>query len=851
MDQQRTVIGPLTCFFASSNLKTTRSLPESWCCSGSPVMEILSPSPPASPCPRLRHGGRRELHHTEAWVHVAVGRSPEKTLGLLRWAMRRFGCGRIALLHVHQPSPLIPTLLGKIPAAQATEELVLSHSKAEKEEMNKILLTYVAFCHRAQVQATLLTMENDQIHDGILSLVKHYRITKLVMGSTPDSCFKLKYGRESLLASNAPAFCQIWFVWRGRHIWTREASADANNATSAGYQDYVMGTKRIRFSSCNNNGTILDEGYVTCEAALMAVDLNRGIVSDSDQSNDCDALGAHEANHSMIALNSTFWSNSPVHMDRLHLHSKELLDRNLRQVMMEADGSRKEAFVELLKRKETESKMANALARTKDSDSAKKHEIKMMVELQVLLVATRKQHEDLIRNKEKAVAGLDSSMRRLANLDARAEMIKLRMDEFSAELEMIQSSIESLGLEKKKPIVQKLEDRHVDQVVGCTYSHATPSNAFQDNLFSFREFTSLDMQSATCKFSESFKIWSQGHGCVYKGEIMNRTVMIYKLHSHSIESVRQFQQEVYILSKVRHPHLVTLIGACPEALCLVYEYLPNGSLHDRLFSRCNSYQLSWRIRARIVAEISDALLFLHSCKPQMIIHGNLKAENILLDTECHCKIADFGISRLFTSDMKDCPSFAGGSELKGSFPYADPEYNRSKVLTPKSDVYYFGMVILQLLTGKQEHVGLASEVRRAMSCGKLSSVLDPTAGQWPMEVAERLAELGLRCSETSGRDRPDLTPGIIRDLEQLHLMREGRAPSSFLCPILQASAITLHHFEVMHDPQVCADGLTYEGRAIREWMETGQGTATVATIGRLTPNHTLRFAIQDWLRNPR
>lgn len=242
---------------------------------------------------------------------------------------------------------------------------------------------------------------------------------------------------------------------------------------------------------------------------------------------------------------------------------------------------------------------------------------------------------------------------------------------------------------------------------------------------------------------------------------------------------------------MRHPHLVTLLGACPEALCFVYEYLPNGSLHDRLFSRCNSCHLPWKIRARIVAEISDALLFLHSCKPQMIVHGNLKLENILLDTECHCKIADFGISQLFTDAMKDYP--LGDSELEGSFPYADPEYKRSKVLTPKSDVYYFGIVILQLLTGKQEPTGLAGEIRRAMSCGKLSSILDPTAGQWPMEVAGRLAELGLRCSEDSSRDRPVLTPETVRELEQLHLMREERAPSSFLCPIMQASTIILHH----------------------------------------------------------
>ncbi|CAN6270171.1 unnamed protein product [Urochloa humidicola] len=804
-------------------------------------MEILGPSPPLpGSCPHLRCGcGRREQHRGEPWVHVAVGRSPEKTLGLLRWALRRFGNPRIVLLHVHQPSPLIPTLLGKIPAAQATEELVLSHRKSEKEEMDKVLHSYLAFCRRAQVQATLLRTENDQIHGGILDLVNHYRITKLVMGSTPDSCFKLKYGKESLMASNAPAFCQIWFVWRGRQIWTREASAATDNINPVHYQDDVMTTKRIRFSSYSNGTeTRLDERYPKGEV-LMAVDLNQGIVSDHD---DYETLGTHEANHfysmSMAegqdaepALNSTFLSDSSVHIDTLPLNSKEALDRNLKQVMMEADRSRREAFVELLKHKETESKVASAFAKAKDSDSAKKHEMVMREELEVLLVATRKQHEDLIQNKERAVAGLESSMRRLAILDDRAAKIKLQTDEFSAELEVVQSSIESLRQKKLK--IPKLEE-----VSNCM------SNAFGDDLYSFREFTLLDMQSATCEFSESFKIRLQGHGYVYKGEIMNRTVMIYKLHPHSIKSVKQFQKEVYILSNMRHPHLLTLVGACPEALCLIYEYLPNESLHDRLFSRCKSHWLPWKIRARIVAEISGALLFLHSCKPQMIIHGNLKLENILLDTECHCKIANFGISQLLTDDMKDYPSCAEGSKLKGSFPYADTEYKRSKVMIPMSDTYYFGMVILQLLTGKQELEGLAGEVRCAMSCGKLSSILDPTAGRWPKEVAERLAELGLRCSEGIGRDCPELTPGTVRDLEQLYFMREERAPSSFICPILQ---------EIMHDPQVCADGLTYEGRAIREWMEAGRETSAVTGLKlehrNLTPNHALRFAIQDWLRH--
>lgn len=382
-----------------------------------------------------------------------------------------------------------------------------------------------------------------------------------------------------------------------------------------------------------------------------------------------------------------------------------------------------------------------------------------------------------------------------------------------AELKLIQSSIGTLNQEIPKR--EKLELVHTDQVERCAYNHIMLPNCSStvcaDDLYNFRELTLSDIKAATCKFSDSLKVQPRGLGCVYKGEIMNRSVMIYKLHSCIIQSSMQFQQEVHLISKVRHPHLVTLIGACPDALCLVYEYVPNGSLHDRLWSKCGIPQLPWKIRARIVAEISSALFFLHSCKPQMIVHGDLKLENILLDANLHCKIADCGISQLFMEDAKD----------------ADPEYRRSKPLTPKSDIYSFGIVILQLLTGKQA-AGLPSEVRRAMSSGKLWSLLDPTAGEWPLEVARRLAELGLKCSEAASPEL--LTPETVRDLEQLHLMRDNRqVPSFFLCPILK---------EVMHDPQVGADGLTYEGRAISELMDNGPP---------ITPNHALRFAIHDWL----
>lgn len=244
--------------------------------------------------------------------------------------------------------------------------------------------------------------------------------------------------------------------------------------------------------------------------------------------------------------------------------------------------------------------------------------------------------------------------------------------------------------------------------------------------------------------------------------------------------------QVLVLSKLRHPNLVTLIGACLEAWTLVYEYLPNGSLRDHLFQKSNTPPLTWKTRTRIAAKISSALLFLHSSKPEKIIHGDLKPENILLDSDFNCKIGDFGICRLVPEETLRCPSFRQSTEPKGAFQYTDPELQRTGDLTSKSDIFSFGIIILQLLTGRPP-VGLASEVRRALLCEKLASVLDMSAGEWPMSVARRLVELGLQFCELNSRDRPELTPTMVRELELLHVGEERPVPSFFLCPILQVS----------------------------------------------------------------
>lgn len=233
---------------------------------------------------------------------------------------------------------------------------------------------------------------------------------------------------------------------------------------------------------------------------------------------------------------------------------------------------------------------------------------------------------------------------------------------------------------------------------------------------------------------------------------------------------------------------MALYGACPEAWSLVYDYVPNGCLRWRLFPKSNVPPLSWKIRARIISQISTALLFLHTSHPERIIHGDLKPDCILLDSDLHCKICDFGFSRLMSADTLSSPNFRHYPEPQGAFPYRDPEFHRTGKLSPKSDIYSFGVIILQLLTG-QPPVGLIASVRRAVSVGKLDSFLDSSAGEWGPSVAKKLADVALRFCEPNSRDRPELTPSLVKELQQLHIIKERSMPSFFLCPIRQVSEL--------------------------------------------------------------
>ncbi|MQL98669.1 hypothetical protein Taro_031378 [Colocasia esculenta] len=587
-----------------------------------------------------------------------------------------------------------------------------------------------------------------------------------------------------------------------------------------------------------------------------------------------------------LSTSTTAASGSPAENKlSLEMSSKEeqmfsILHNQLREAKEEREKSRKEASAELMKRKTVESGFADAINRLKMLEAACAHEIKLREELEVLIRTTKREQEQLSEQRDKAMKDLQDAMRAISVTENHIQEVEHHEEKVARELKCVEASIVNLKVERHK-IRRGREEAACQQELWKHCSPPVPSSSdgfVRFAPFDLIEFSLSELQSATCDFSDSFKIVQGGSCCVYKGEILGKTVVIKKLQAHDLQGQKEFQEEVHVLSKLKHPHLVTLIGMCPEAWSLVYEYLPNGSLQDQFIQRTNTpLPLSWKVRMRIVAEVCSALLFLHSSKPESIIHGDLKPENIYLDPELHSKIGDIVVCRLVPEATLRCPSFRQNNEQAGAFPYTDPEYQRTGKPTAKSDIYSIGIIVLQLLTGRPP-VGLATEVRRAILGGKLSSILDPTAGQWPLPSAVKLAEFGLSCSEANARERPELTPEVVRELEQLLVPVERPVPPFFLCPIRQVSkkrkpfcALTpatlfvtswLHQThviflpsvavqEIMHDPVVAADGFTYEGEALRGWLQKGRETSPMTNLKldhlNLTSNHALRFAIQDWL----
>ncbi|XP_054800583.1 U-box domain-containing protein 32-like isoform X2 [Prosopis cineraria] len=773
-------------------------------------------------------GERVEDVGLEETVYVAVGKNIEKSQQLLHWALDNCAKKKICVLHVHRPERIY-SLNAKPNGIEPEGNKIKAFQEQERQQVHELLDQYLLTLTLEGVEANKMLIEMDSIEKGIEHAIAQHNIRWLVMGAAGEGYQSGKLADEEtkkavLVLEQASVPCNIWFIYKGNLICT---SADCKHISEIETSPSLLvissntGGKKSKINSeCTaNSQKYLDaenmEGMLrnfschcsieSTQSSTMLTDL-LSLKEESDVHNDAREQGERLELANVDA--TSFKTKEPIGVEE----SSSVEDDNT----MEAEALESLCAIEISRRRELEELLAQEkyeLLKLKDQQD------ETMVELR------------MIQDQNSA---LNSQV-----VDSRAMVTELE--------EKILSAVELLISFKEKR--DKLRIEHANAVREVNKLKFVNADSEYPHEAEFPTFSFLEINEATNDFDPSWKIGEGRYGSVYKGLLHNMQVAVRMLPSYGCQGQLEFQHQVEVLSRVRHPNIVTLIGSCPETRSLVYDYLNNGSLEEHL-ARKDKTPLPWQIRISIAADICSALIFLHSSKP-CIIHGNLKPSKILLDVNFVAKLCDLGISSLVQRSGHSADSNTTVNNRNESSVYVDTEFLITAKLVPESDVYSFGIILLQLLTGRPIS-GIVRDTKCALEKENLKAVLDISAGEWPLYQVEQLAYLALRCSEKTRMNRPDLVSEIWSVLGPLKTSCSNtspyltskklhRPPSHFVCPIFQ---------EVMKDPFIAADGFTYEEDAIRGWLDSGHNTSPMTNLQlehtNLVPNYALLNAIQEW-----
>ncbi|KAK2452785.1 hypothetical protein P8452_00494 [Trifolium repens] len=614
----------------------------------------------------------------------------------------------------------------------------------DEEDVDNVFSPLREMCNDKVVKMKEAVVDDSDIARGILDYAKRNHIQTIIVGA-PSSYTKNVLSRSlnmrtiskrfkgyediaTSIMKSAPDYSSVYVIAKGKVVETRPAVSPLDNldvkspGMSACKSDNDIRAPTFKRGSSTNSRSRRALLLVSTNQSLESIDLSTHhsqksqLFSKNSSLNENDSSGSHK--FGLLAL-PKLERDSSIEADSQHLGDMEAEMKELRLKLRKTMNMYKSACKEAI----------TAQNKAKEINQWKLEEARIV--------------EEVMMSKEAA----------LAMAEKEKAKAKAAIQEADEAMKMAEKEAQR-RLKAERKARREMEEK--DQAL----------NVIARKDIRYRQYTLEEIENATQNFSLSMKIGEGGYGPVFKGQLDHTNVAIKVLRPDANQGRKQFLQEVEVLCNIRHPNMVLLLGACQEYGCLVYEYMDNGSLEDRLLRKQNSPPIPWQNRFEIAYEIATALLFLHQTKPEAIVHRDLKPANILLDKNFVSKISDVGLSRLVPPCVADSVTQYHMTSAAGTLSYIDPEYQKTGKLTTKSDIYSLGIVFLQIITAKPP-MGLSHHVKRAIDNGTFFDMLDPVVTDWPIDEVLVFAKLALSCAELSKKDRPDLALEVIPELNRL------------------------------------------------------------------------------------
>ncbi|KAM3741864.1 hypothetical protein ACB098_07G029500 [Castanea mollissima] len=690
----------------------------------------------------------------------------------------------LTLIHVKQRASSLPTQIGN---HEVSEEVVRAYKEQLENQAKELFLPYRCFCTRKDIKCNEVIIEDLDITKALVDYVSANSVEILVLGAASRGGLVRRFKTTDIPSSVlkvAPDFCTVYVIAKGKISNVRAATDQppakipplnpmqhqASNISDSGGANFmrnhqsraltIIGTKSTYQTNTflSRNCCSDDDCYVYTSPICQLK-----VWSPFHRNNRASLTKAFEL--SIPDSDISFVSNGRPSTDRMFPSLFDNIESGLNPRLSTSSDFDDNNLGPLLAGNKS-------IDMTSSQDDVEAEMRRLRLELKQTMDMYSTACKEALTAKQKARELHIWKMEEEQRLEAArlAEETALKVAEMEkakcmAALEAAEAAkrFAELEAQKRKCVEMKAfkEDRERKKTGAVLAA----------NDLRYRRYTIEEIEEATENFSDSRKIGEGGYGPVYKCVLDHTPVAIKVLRPDAAQGQSQFQQEVEVLSCIRHPNMVLLLGACPEYGCLIYEHMANGSLEDRLFRRGGTPVLPWQLRFRIAAEIGTGLLFLHQTKPEPLVHRDLKPGNILLDRNYVSKISDVGLARLVPPSVADTVTQYRMTSTAGTFCYIDPEYQQTGMLGIKSDIYSLGVLLLQIITAKPP-MGLTHHVERAIENGTFAEMLDPAVPDWPVEETLMFAKLALQCAEMRRKDRPDLGKVVLPLLNRLRALAE-------------------------------------------------------------------------------